>query len=324
MKNTEQTSLRRFILRFSPPYFAFRISILFWLFLSGISLSAQEVRISPSCSNFYAGQEAKFEINNAKPSDRIIWNISYSGRTIASSEKVSDAGGRSEFIVKFPDLNPGIVAEASLTATTSDSKTERKIFFFHFNPFTSSKKAASDMGIGLWTSSQSTTAKETLDKLEVPHVEIANFAEFTGSILLIDRIDFTAFPDIEKELTAICMRGARVIVINPQHGNFTLPASAREIHLADSKQIASFNKKLDNKFWGTTEPNSNTIKIRGDENSPAITVSEGKNGFSYFSAKFAKGELIICTWKIFEKATISPAPIYLLKEMVLGGEGNRQ
>ncbi|MFA6293000.1 MAG: hypothetical protein WC637_14530 [Victivallales bacterium] len=300
-----------------------KIFALFGLLSSSI-LSAAEIKYD-SPHTFYGGREAIINIKtDGMNGKNLSWNLKYSGLTLASAETAVPESGTVELKFLFPEIKDGGTVTAELTCQSGDKKLVKTVFFFSPNPFSFKKKALEKMKIGLWSPSGDDSAKKILEMLGIITLEVANFADFKGDILVVTGIDFTNFSGLEKDLFNICSSGSNILIINPKAGLLPLQTEKfKNLNFSRNDKIVDFDKKLDSDRWGNSQPNENSLNLVPFDNGIAVEVAGKRNSFTFMSAKIGKGELVICTWDIFGKADKSPTPVYLLDKLLSESEKRR-
>lgn len=202
-----------------------------------------------------------------------------------------------------------------------------RILYFHSaNPFVGYEKALEKLKISVWEPNGEGNLSKWLKSLGVRFAKVADLNQATGKILLVSGVDFESNPDIFTVLANIASKGMRVYVFNPSNGTVPLPINGVEsIRLSDSGIIREVGKKLDAEEWG--DARIADFKMRLAQFADGIGLELVKQApnthrtsatpFSFCAIRIGKGRLTMVTWKITEKAYISPTPALILKKWLL-------
>lgn len=275
-----------------------------------------------SPDTYYAEKETEINLSlkNAElAKDGMLWNLKYSGRTIAAGE-IAQPQNKIKIKFPFPKLNQGVIASSVFSCTDRQGKNllTKEIHFYPPNPFANNSLFLTEQKISIWNPSSKGNLKETFKALEVPFEEISSTSQFTGKILIAYGIDFEQFSGIETDIAKLAAKEPiKIIILPPLSGSFKIKSQDYDrIIFARNDIIHEFSKKFDSALWGSTPVPAGSSKITHSDEDISIAIEKKKNGFSFCQLNIGKSKIYICEWDM-ELSGKSPTPLYLLSKLIL-------
>lgn len=287
--------------------------------------------LQPDCNTFYAGREHTLTIRaEGLTGEHLSWNLRYAGRTLASGQRQIPAAGEVKITFAFPELNEGVVAETEFSCFIGkqalstireaiEKEMRRRLYFFYPDPFVSQKESLKELKIGVWEPSGGEALSDLLALLDVPFKKIADPANFNGQALFVSGLDFDAFPGVSSTLLELAGQGKKIIILPPFSGTFPQFAKKTDnVILSKNQAIPRFDKKFDADNWNGNPVSNGSMKLVFFDDGVALKRADNESGFTYCELSIAEGRIILTAWDIVNGAKVSPMPVYLLKEMLLG------
>ena len=278
-----------------------------------------DIILLPDCHTFYSGHELALTIKTNELSGKSLnWNFRYSGRTLASGQKVIPPKNEVTITLSLPKLNEGVIAKTEFTCQVAEKELKRTLYLFYPNPFVGHKEELKNLKINVWEPTDSEDLAKLLNEFSLPFVKISDPANMEGNILLVSGLDFEAFPGISEVLLKIVSSGKKVILIPPFSGVFSpFGVKLDSFKLAGNEMISEFDKKFDYENWNGKSINNLSLNLASLDDTAVVKVVKNSNGFSFCKICKGKGQLIMLTWNIFKGVKESPTPLYLFRDLLL-------
>lgn len=299
------------------------------------SASAAEISLEPNCRTFYADHEHTFTIS-AKDAvgKELSWNMRYAGRTLAAGKQTIRNNGMVKIKIDFPELEDEVIVTAefscwlgkqALGKNRKDKSFIRKMTFFNPNPFEGKKAVLAKRQIGIWNAGDDNSLADLLTELEVPFAKVAAPEQFSGKVLLVSGLNLQKAPGALEACLKLANFGKKVIILPEISGKTKIPlAKLAGMKLGKNdliKDQGGISKKLDKENWNGQAINQNSLKLQAAGENIELKVIDKSTGFTFCELSKSKGQVIFTTWDIVKRAKDSPTPVYLLKEMLMGGAG---
>lgn len=317
--------------------------LLFVLIGTGLAAKADAIlRVSENRSNIFGGQETLFNIYCASEEGlrgRIGWRFSANGRTIARAEsEVSLASGSHEEIaidLRIPPVKPGVIIEAALDATLTETDSEealanlhKQLWIFPEDPFAHQKKWLKDLRIQLFDPEEGTAA--ALESLEIPFDELGSPSAIEsigdGVLIIGEGVSLMDYRGLDELMLEAAARGVPVLCLALSEGEFYLPGTYQSrlpaptsMEMGRSNRIKAFDKRLDAKGWSPDgKCVASGIVVRGERGPVIGEVENGDDGWPWMAISYREdgGRLMICGYGIIKNWDDSPAPRFLLAEIL--------
>lgn len=287
--------------------------------------------LQPDCGTFYAGREHTLTIKaEGLTGECLRWNLRYAGKTLTSGQRQIPAGGEVKIPFAFPELNEGVVAETEFSCFTGkpalstgceaiEKEIKRRLYFFYPDPFVSRKESLKELKMGVWEPGEGEALSGFLELLDVPLKKVADLANFNGKVLFISDLDFDEFPGVSSTLLEMAGQGKKIIILPPFSGTFPQFAKKTDnVILSKNQAIPRFNRKFDADSWNGNSVSNGSMKLVFLDDGVALKRANNGSGFTYCELSIGEGGIILTEWDIVNGAKVSPTPVYLLKEMLLG------
>jgi hypothetical protein len=265
----------------------------------------QDLSISPGRKAFYAGEDFKVLIKGIS-GEKVSFDFDYANRTIARGDFKFDAKGECHLKLNFPKIKPAISVAAKLICETKQGKTTEVLYFFPRQAFSSDS-----FKISLWHSDGQ--LKSILNKSGAKVVSVGDLARFQGEVLLVDQMNFKAFPGIENSIRDLCKKDITIVFTNSK-GNLPLPEGVKKLCLESSAFIKKINKRFDELT------NSKGVMVSLKNRQSVLKFTEEKTALSYCSMKIGRGEIIFISGIVQKEIKENPSSLYLIKSIIKEGE----
>jgi len=300
----------------------FFIVLLFSVVFADAEEITENIISFDSPDTYYAGKETEINLSLKKAElvkDGILWNLKYSGRTIAAGE-ISQAQNNIKIKFPFPKLNQGVIASAVFSCSDRQGKNllTKEIHFYPPNPFANNLQFLTEQKISIWNPSSKGNLKEMFKTLEVSFEEVSDINQASGKILIAYGIDFEQFSGIETDIVKLAGKEpVKIIILPPFSGSFKIKSKDYDrIIFARNDIIHEFSKKFDSALWGATAVPAGSFKITHSDEDISIAIENNKNGFSFCQLNIGESKIYICEWDMALSGK-SPTPLYLLSKLIL-------
>jgi hypothetical protein len=278
---------------------------IFLLLILPLLSFGQEVDISPGRKAFYAGEDFKVLIKGGSGA-KVSFNFDYANRTIARGDFKFDAQGECYLKLKFPKIKPEISVAAKLICVSKQGKTTEVLYFFPRQVFSNDS-----FKISLWHSEGQ--FRNILNDSGAKVVSVSDLGRFQGDVLLVDRMNFKAFPGIEDTIEELCKKGITIVFTNSK-GSLPWPEGVKKLCLENSAFIKKINKRFDEL------KSSNGVMVTLENEKTVLKFAEKQAGMSYCSMKIDRGEIIFVSGILQKEIKENPSSLYLIKSIIKEGE----
>ncbi len=316
----------------------------FFGFASMVSAGELEtgLNMQEQWGNVFGGKEAVFHVavTSAKPvTGTVSWQFSCGGHTIARGEKAVEASptNRPAVEVKFavPSVKDGVIMPASLTVEFAEQKAEKipanlvkQLYIFPENPFADRSDWLKKLNIILFDPAGKTA--ELFTKNEIPFKQvntIGALSDCKDSLVIVgESVSFKESRGLADILVKTAASGIPVLCLAPSEGEIQMPGVEGsnqpfplQITFRQNNIIAELDKRLDDKGWPPDgSMASNMMALQPDRKGILLAVANTGAGWPWVDLRFpaGKGRIILCSFKIVEKWTESPAPRFLLERIL--------
>ena len=316
----------------------------FFSFASIVSASELEpvLNVQEQWGDVFGGKEAVFHatVTSAKPvTGTVSWQFTCEGHTIARGEKAVEASptNRATVEIKFavPSVKDGVIMPASLTVAFAEQKAEiisaslvKQLYIFPENPFADRSDWLKKLNIILFDPTGKTA--ELFTKNEIPFKQVNNIGALSDckdSVVIVgEAVSFKESRGLADILVKTAAAGIPVLCLAPSEGEIQMPGVEGsdqpfplQITFRQNNIITELDKRLDDKGWAPDGSMvSNIMSLQSDRKGILLSVAKTGTGWSWFDLRFpaGRGRLILCSFKIVEQWTESPAPRFLLERIL--------
>ncbi len=213
----------------------------------------------------------------------------------------------------------------------------RKLYFFHPNPFEGEREMLVESKLGVWDLDGEKRLTGLLESLEVPFAGVAVPEGFAGGVLLVSGLCLERHPGAPEMLFSLAEGGMKVIVVSLHSGRFILPlqgmscfsiGGAEVISGALGQKGTSLGKDIlatvFREYSDTAEPGLELVAFSEAValGLPGRATGDEVKGFAFCEIRTRKsleghsGRIIFLGGDIVGRAGMSPAPAYLLNELL--------
>jgi len=311
------------------------LSLLMTIILS-FSVSAQENLGSESeyliylsgQSTFYAEQDYILQWDKGKDywkdTKSFIVRVSFANQTIV--ERHLTAQFPLKFMLHYPRIRPGVIAEATLTISAyfngQVQKGVHKQTIFAYSKEHPIKWGAvfKDSVIGVLDQTEDKTLIQFLDNLNIPFTKVYSLSDFTGQWMICGGIDIGGNNSLFDKLYSLMQRDVTIIVLPPIKGSFNLPPhkKGRRLTMGDEDIIKDMDKRFN---LETINNQSDGAEVTFQEKSLGeyigIEISPNGEGFSWFELAEGNARMIFCGWNLTDLHEQNPTAALLLRHLLL-------
>lgn len=340
----EFTVISRTMSSVCPAFSAYRR----WLSNAGVavilvvSLTRVSIAIEPDATrpakatvsplNFFGGSEVDIIVNHppfAKLA-RVEWTLSTPENLVVLSGEApsADASGRTTVRLAVPSVKPGVVTQWKLSVgnpARRPSQWEQTIAAFPRDPWENRLERLKQAGLTLYDPVGKTSEVLQASGLKLRVAERWNMLDDSQSriVLIGEGVHWNEVPGLLDELVRLArVRGVHVIVLPAAGGAWSCSdffAAADSIQWLRQSKVSEQFKLLDIRDWSQgNSPPCHGWELKGEGAQAILEASHALHAWPWIDARFSQpdGRLVLCGFPCSSSWNLSPAPRFLLAEML--------